>query len=135
MQGVLIPINNCFLLVLVLWVSGVQALCWVFWGCIPWAAVLKVERQDVGSKPFTLQNEAASCMAMCWAYGLCWVFPTHFDVDIFLFIQCVWVTQLVSKFLSNGIAPCIAVYLVSPLEEKSLWSSYSLSLKTISLIF
>ena len=37
---------------------------------------------------------------------------THFDVGVFSFTQCVRVTQLVSEFLSQVIAPCIAVHSV-----------------------
>lgn len=34
-------------------------------------------------------------------------FPNHFDVSIFSFFQCVGITQLVSRSLSEGIAPCV----------------------------
>ena len=39
-------------------------------------------------------------------------FLIHFDVGIFSFIECVGITRLVSGFLSEVIALCIAVHSV-----------------------
>lgn len=50
--------------------------------------------------------------------------PVDFDVGIFSVIQCIGVTQLVSVFLSVGIAPFEAVYSVCPWEEVNSGSSY-----------
>lgn len=44
------------------------------------------------------------------------------DVDIFSFAQCVEVTQLVSGFLSEEIAPCVAIDAVCQWEEVHLGS-------------
>ena len=84
--------------------------------------VLKVAALDVGSKPLTRQ-EAVSCafpprcISLSWGWGLWQVCvsasPTHLNVGIFLFAQNVRVTQLVSEFLSGGIALCVARDLVS----------------------
>lgn len=60
-------------------------------------------------------------MVLCWGWGL-WqgyvsVSPTYFNVAILLVSQCVGVTHLVSEFLSEGIAPCVATYSVCQWEE------------------
>lgn len=74
----------------------------------------------------SLKNWHAKCAAqtqgevgvegclLCWGEGCSWrecvsAFPTHFDSDISSFDCCVGVTQLVSGFLSEGIALCVAV--------------------------
>lgn len=46
--------------------------------------------------------------------------PACFVVGIFSFSLCVGVAQLVSWFLLEWIAPCIAVHLVCPSEERNL---------------
>ena len=61
----------------------------MFWGPVPYVGVLKVGTLNMGSKLFTPQGEAGS-----WGFPpIVWhcavAFPTHFDVAIFLFAQCV----------------------------------------------
>lgn len=53
------------------------------------------------------------------------VFPTHFYVDIFSVTKGVIISQLVFRFLSEGIDPCEDVYLVHPREEVKSGASYS----------
>lgn len=60
-------------------------------------------------------------MALCWGWGL-WrecvsAIPTCFDVGIFSVSVLVGVSQLVSGYLSKGLAPCIALHLVHLWEE------------------
>ena len=43
-------------------------------------------------------------------------FLTYFNVDIFRVIHCAEITQVVSAFLTEGIDPFIAIYLVYPLR-------------------
>lgn len=45
------------------------------------------------------------------------VFPTHFNVDISLVTEHVGVMQLVSRILSEGVVPYVAVQADHPLEE------------------
>lgn len=40
---------------------------------------------------------------------VCLSLPTCFDLDIFSFAQCGGGTHLISGFLSEGIAPCVAI--------------------------
>lgn len=47
-----------------------------------------------------------------------------FKVGIFLFIECIDITQQVSRIFVGGIAPCVAVYTVHPWEEGSSRSYY-----------
>ena len=47
------------------------------------------------------------------------VFPTHFYVGIFSFGLCVGVTELVSGFPSEEIAPHVALHLMCLVEEGS----------------
>ena len=64
-------------------------------------------------------------MVLCWVKELIYIesmspsFPTHFHVDIYSFAQHVEVTQLVSGFLSEGIALCVCLW-----EEGCLGDSY-----------
>ena len=51
-------------------------------------------------------------------------FLSVFDVGIFSFIKCVGDAQLFCGFLSERIAPCIAVHLMCPWEEGSSGASY-----------
>lgn len=53
-------------------------------------------------------------------------FPTHFHVGLFSFAPNVEVTQLVSGFLSEGVAPYLAVYSVHPCEEGSSGASVTI---------
>lgn len=55
---------------------------------------------------------------------VCLSLPTHFSVVISSFTQCVGVTQLVSGFISKGIAPCAVTHSVPPWEEGGLGASY-----------
>lgn len=77
---------------------------------------LKVLVLDMWSKPFTPQGEDGNWefppdgMALC-SYS---VQSISFDKGIFSVAQCVGVPQLVSGFLTEGIASCVAVYFVYP---------------------
>lgn len=73
------------------------------------------------STPFPPQWKLGVPSQLCLGWGL-WrkcvsTFPTHFDVEIFSLAQCVGVTLLVSGFLSEGIAPGVAVHSVHPWKE------------------
>ena len=53
-------------------------------------------------------------------------FTFHFTVNIFLFTQCVGITQLILEFLSKGVAPCIVVVrVVYPNGRGKLGASYA----------
>lgn len=69
-----------------------------------------------------------NCMALCWVWGL-WrecvsAIPTCFYVGIFSVTICVGVSQLVSGYLSKGLAPCIALHLVHLREEGNSGTFY-----------
>ena len=51
-------------------------------------------------------------------------FPTSFNVGIFLLAHCVGVAQLVSGFLSDRVALCVAVHFVWSWEKGSSGASY-----------
>lgn len=87
-----------------------------------------------GSKPFTPQGEVGSCefssncMSLFWGLGLwqdCFsASPSHLSMGVFSFVWCIWVTQLVSGFLSEGIIPYLAVDSVCPWQDVSSRASY-----------
>ena len=69
------------------------------------------------------------CMVLCCGQGL-WqecvsAFPAHFSVGIFSVTHCAGVSQLVSRVLSEGIDPCVAVGLLCPWVEGESEASYS----------
>lgn len=95
---------------------GFQSL--IIQGFIPWISALKVGVFDVWFKHFSFQGEAGNwglllnCMMSCQEWGL-WqkyipAFPICFDVGIFSVTLHVAVTQLVSGFFSEGIAPLVS---------------------------
>lgn len=69
---------------------------------------LKVVMLNMEAKPF-----APDYVSLCQRWGSWWecilAFSLHFSVGVFSFIQCVGVTQLVSGYLSERIAPYIAI--------------------------
>lgn len=102
--------------------SPTSSQSWLCVGSASQEEVLKVGGLDVGFKPFAPQVETwnweapPNCLTLCQGWGL-WqecasAFPTHFDEGIFSFTPYVGVTQLVSSFLSQGIASHVAVHLV-----------------------
>lgn len=87
-------------------------------GPIPQVVVSKVWVLNVGSKNFTLQGEARSWEFPSQLYGIVlgcglWrecvsAFPTHFDLGIFSFTECVdsvWIS-------SEVIVLCVAVHYI-----------------------
>lgn len=62
-------------------------------------------------------------------------FSTHFNVYIFSLIPCIGVPRLVFQFLSEGIAPCIAVDLMCPWEKMSSgsWFCHLLQFTNINI--
>lgn len=81
-----------------------------------------------GSKPFPPQREVGSCDFPSDYMSLCQecvtTFHIHLNVGIFLFAQYVGVAQLLSGYLSKGIAPCIAVESIFLWAEVNSGSSY-----------
>lgn len=62
------------------------------------------------------------------------VFPTHFYVDIFSVTKGVIISQLVFRFLSEGIDPCEDVYLVHQREEVKSGPSYSSDITSLIML-
>lgn len=63
---------------------------------------------------------APDWVALCQRWGLwrvCLSLPAHYNVGIFAAALCVGVIQLVSGFISEGIALRVAIHLVHLWEE------------------
>ena len=73
---------------------------------------------------FLSQERPFSDLARGGVYGCISAVPTHFNVGIFSFTTCAGVAQIVSGFLSEGTAPCIAVDLLYSWEEVSSGTSF-----------
>lgn len=101
----------------------------MFRGFISQAEVLKVVVPSVGSKPYTPQREAGSCelppsLSLLQGWDCVWGFPAHFRVGVFSLASRVRVTQVVSRFLSEGIVLCVAEDSVCLWEEVSSGFSF-----------
>lgn len=100
------PVKNCYFFCTVLWDLWIN-LHWLFLGSVP-----SVFREKLAVGRF-----ASDCMVLCWAgvYGEC-VFQTFL-------ISFAEVTQFL-VFVSERIAPYVAIYLVCLWEEESSGASY-----------
>ena len=78
--------------------------------CSPNHFLLRENLQAGGSLPISSAVMVVGSMASLFQ---------HFDMGIFSLTQCVGVTQLVSGFLLEGIALCVAVYSVNLEEERN----------------
>ena len=134
-----LTINNCFFVCYGFVVSWMQA--WLafrvrsFGGLTLWVGVLKVGVPNVGSKSFTVQREAGIwdfppvCM-MLYQGGLYGesVSQPFLAISVWIFSHSPDVyesaLQLVSGFLSEVIALCVAVYLLCLWEDGSSGASY-----------
>ena len=116
------------------------------WGrpSLAWMVIFKIGMLEVLSKPFISRGDTEESlwigMAQCHRsqlYGtepgmefmvrLCLSLSCQYfwciSVGIFSFAWCGKVTQLVSGFLSEGTAPCVAIHSMHPREEGSLVAS------------
>lgn len=120
----------------VVWISWMQVQ-WTFrdrYLGAPQVEVGKVETSDVCPNPSVFREKlgVVSSLLTVWhcdqdgVYSETYVstFPTHFTADVFFFTWCVGVSQLASRFLSEGVALCVGLDSVYPEGNVSSGASF-----------